>query len=457
MGPPSAWDVDGDGTNEILWGTRRGHSKRLWCLEGDGSFKWIYPPINQDGLPGDPTSKVSIVDVNGDGKYELALAGRGGRLHVINHDGSVMWTWDEPGQQSMHGAPQALDVDGDGCVEFFLNTNSGFIHRVDCRGNLIWTSPQSRKGNQGHPTIVDVDQDGKYEILYASQDFNVYCLYADTGELKWRFDMVGNAHNCQVFVFDVNNDGEYEVISWTDSPASAVFIISFYGKELGRWTHPREGVNIRIGQAMGDVDGDGSMDMAIMTGDAVFVIDIGREVPTTKWEANFSLWSVHGLLPEGAQANHWTSYQLIADIDGDDEQESLWRAPFPIVTDGATGRVEGYYVNDHMARNRRQENGGWWGDVDGDGVSEWVCEVNGNSHPQTQLYCLTMGGKFPAKAYWPEYYHCAYPGSYQVQQEWLLLKGSYSNSQYFPMEINILEVGLFTLFIPAYIITWRLR
>lgn len=57
MGPPTAWDIDGDGVNEILWGTRRGHSKRLWCLEGDGSFKWIYLPIDQDGLPGDPTQK----------------------------------------------------------------------------------------------------------------------------------------------------------------------------------------------------------------------------------------------------------------------------------------------------------------------------------------------------------------------------------------------------------------
>jgi len=443
MGPPTVWDLDGDGVNEVLWGTRRGHSKRLWCIEGHGIFKWTYPPIEEDALPGDPTTKVSIIDVNGDGTYEMVLAGRGARLHVLNPDGSIMWTWDEPNRQNMHGAPQALDVDEDGNVEFFLNTNDGFIHRVSHAGGLVWTSDQSGSGNQGHPTIVDIDRNGKYEVLFASQDFNIYCLHAETGKQKWRFDMGGNAHNCQVYVYDVNGDGEYEIISWTDAPASCVFIVSFYGTEIARWTHPREGVNIRMGQAMGDLDGDGSMDMAIMSGDAVFGIDIGKNPPVTKWEVNFSQWSVDGFLTEGAQPNHWSSYQLIADIDGDDEQEVLWLTPYPIVTDAATGNLEGYYVNEYIARNRRQESGGWWGDVDGDGTSEWVCELNGNSHPETMLYCLSMDGKFPTEAYWPEYYHCAYPAEYQAQQDWLLLKASYSNSGHFPTEINVLEGSLF--------------
>jgi hypothetical protein len=110
-----------------------------------------------------------------------------------------------------------------------------------------------------------------------------------------------------------------------------------------------------------------------------------------------------------------------------------------------------------MARNRRQESGGWWGDVDGDGISEWVCEINGNSHPQTQLYCLTMDGKFPARAYWPEYYHCAYPAEYQIEQNWLLLKGSYSNSLHFPIEFNAPETGIFLLALPAFLVVKRVR
>ena len=436
----TVWDVDGDGVNEIIFGTRRGDSKRLWCIDAYGCFEWIYPPLNEDGLPGDPTSKVSIVDVDNDGNNELCFAGRGGRLHVLNGDGNIVWTWDNPNPgQAMHGAPQAFDVDGDGFVEFFLNDNPGFIHRVSHNGEWVWTSFQCGKGNQGHPTICDIDQDGEYEVLWASQDHHVYSISAKDASLEWKFDTGSRLATNQVIVADVNNDGEYEVIVWTDEPSSAVFVISFYGNEIGRWTHPGEGTGIRICQAMGDVDHDGNLDMAVMSGKNVFAIDL--VTLATKWEIDFTEWSEQGLLPPGATVSQWSSYQMMADIDGDGEMEILWLAPFPIVTDGATGRLEAYYSNEHIALNRRAENGGWWGDVDSDGISEWICELNGFSHPQTQIYCLTMNGKFPAESPWPEYYHSAYPAEYQNQQDWLTLKAAYSNSLWFPMEQQIPELS----------------
>jgi hypothetical protein len=339
-----------------------------------------------------------------------------------------------------------MDVDGDGNVEFFPQDNAGFIHRIDNTGNHVWTSFQAGDDNQGHATLADIDQDDVIEVLWASQDHNVYCMDAQTGQEEWRFDTGANQQTNQVIVADVNGDGEYEAISWTDQPSSAVFIISFYGTELARWTHPREGINIRICQAMGDVDNDGAHEMALMTGDAVFLIELGATT-MTEWELNLTQLSVDGVLPEGATANHWSSYQLIADIDGDDQQEILWLAPFPIVTDAVTGALEGYYVNDHVRVNSRQENGGWWGDVDNDGVSEWLCELQGNSNTEAMVYCLSMGGKFPAPAYWPEYYHAAHPAEVQAAADWLMLKGAGSNNLWFPMPEFVLPsiAGLFVI------------
>jgi len=421
------WDIDDDGVNEIVFGTRRGHSARIWCISQSGEFEWIYPPMDQEGLIGDPWG-MSLVDVDGDGAEEICSAGRNGRLRVLYGDGTECWIWDNPTGANMLGPPQAYDVDEDGHPEFFMSDNDGYIYKLNHEGELVWTSFQALKAK--HTTIADIDRDGIAEVLFASTDNNLYCISSDTGSEEWRFNAGASMGGSAQCVMDVNKDGEYEAIIWTDAPTSAVIVVSFFGTELGRWTEPY-GSNIRLNPAIGDVDHDGNMDMALMSGSAIYVIDLVKL--ETKWEKNVTEWSLQGLLPDGAVANHWGDYPVIADIDGDQELEVLWVAPFPIVTDAATGELEAYYLNEHVAVNRRAENGGSWADVDQDGVSEWVVELNGNTHSETQVYCLTMGGAFPAEATWPEYEHCAYPGEYQAQQDWLTLKGAYSKGCWFKM------------------------
>jgi len=446
MGCQTVWDVDGDGVNEIVFGTGRGRSNRLWCFDAFNNFEWVYPPIDQDGLPGDPTSKVSLVDVDNNGVYELCIAGRGGRLHALDGLGSVVWTWDNPDMSdglAMNGAPQAMDVDGDGFVEFFLNDNQGHIYRVNHRGEQEWVL-STGGGIGGHPTICDVDRDGLYEVLCVSTDTNVYCMDADTGAQKWLYITGGNMASNNVIVMDVNDDGEYEVIVWNDrhTEPGSIYCLNSFGIEIWRWVHPDPEGGIRLCQAVGDVDGDGGMDMAVMSNHGMFCLDISGVNPHTLWRIDVVEWSNQERLPPGATSNDFSSYQLIADIDGDGGQEVLWLAPFPIVTDAATGELEAFYSNDLLKVGGRQENGAWWGDVDGDGVSEWIVELNGNTQRETLVYCLTMNGEFPAMSPWPEYYHTAYPRGYQNDLGWLALNSAGSNSLWFPIP----EIGSLILF-----------
>jgi len=458
--PFTVWDIDGDGLNEIIWGTRRGNSRREWCIKAkapssissqslghllpdlsNGRLGWIYPPITQDPLPGDPICQPSLVDVNNDGRYEICIAGRGGRLHVINPDGTTLWTWDNPvAGGTMVGAPQAYDVNGDGFVEFFMNDNAGYIHCVSHDGKLLWTSFKCGKANEGHPTISDIDRDGHYEVTWACQDFNLYCMDAETGTEKWRFNTGANMENNANIVIDVNEDGEYEALCWT---WGQVYAVSCLGKEVWRLDLPRVS-NIRLRDPVGDVDGDGSLDIAIMSEDALYLYDIGGAAPVKRWEINLTKWSAEGRFGGAkAVATAWSSYHLIADINGDGKQEILWLVPFPMVTD-AQGNLLAYYYNSNVQDGARAENGGWWGDVDRDGISEWIVELNGKSHPQTGVYCLTMDGKFPADSWWPEYTHSAYPAAYQAEQTWLEVKGAYSNSLWFPMDESLWSAFLFS-------------
>jgi len=61
------------------FGTRLGSSRRLWCIDGRESFKWVYPPIDEEGLlpPGALAQERSSFqpgsDVDRDGSLEVLL------------------------------------------------------------------------------------------------------------------------------------------------------------------------------------------------------------------------------------------------------------------------------------------------------------------------------------------------------------------------------------------------
>lgn len=471
----TVWDLDGDGVDEVVFATKRGASRRVWCIDGRGGFRWVYPPIDGEGLPGDVLAKASLVDLDQDGGYELSILVDDGSLHALGPDGSRLWVWLNPrGSRGTEGAPQAMDVDADGRVEFFLTDDGGYLSRVDDQGGLVWSVPVALEGPQGPPTVADVDRDGELEVLWTSLDRYVYCASAQDGALEWRYNTYTNMSGCQLVVMDLDGDGEYEVLTWGGNSPSVVLVLSFYGEEIASWYSPED--EIRFGQALGDVDLDGRMDLVIMSNRGMFCLDLGLgpsvgndgsdgadggnggvadnsegrgdgavglgvEVglggaggePFVKWSIDLAGWVDEGVVPEGAVANSWSSYQLIADVDGDGEEEVLWLAPFPIVTDGATGRLEAYYLNDHVARSKPQGSGAWWGDVDDDGVSEWVVELAGRYHQGTQVYALTMGGIFPARSSWPEYLHSASPGVVQASESWMAMRASSSNSLWFPI------------------------
>lgn len=216
MSCQTVWDTDGDGVNEVVFGTSKwSKDMRFWCFDAEGRFEWIYPPIEEEGLPDHPYSKASLVDVDNDGAEELCFGDFSGRLHVLRGDGTILWTWDTPEPEgSINGAPQALDVDGDGFVEFFVHEKHAQVHRISHNGLLVWTSTQADKGGMyAQPTICDLDKDGSYEVLWNPYHCNIYCTDAVTGLNKWVYE---GSTNPPVIVADVNRDDEYEIIAWNE-------------------------------------------------------------------------------------------------------------------------------------------------------------------------------------------------------------------------------------------------
>ncbi|MBK8987727.1 MAG: VCBS repeat-containing protein [Chloroflexi bacterium] len=164
-GGPAVADVDGDGAPEFAIT----HNGYLTVLDAAGDVVWS--TALDPGAPGG----VSVADIDGDGEIELVTGMRHddgigvGRLYALNADGSILW--ERPAYDDTSANSQAvLDVNGDGVYEIAWNgAQYGFTIFNGADGEILFNEPLafSLTGTD-YPIFADVDMDGYAEIVVPS-------------------------------------------------------------------------------------------------------------------------------------------------------------------------------------------------------------------------------------------------------------------------------------------------
>lgn len=209
---PIVCDLDNDGNKEILIAERKAADPdcifaiRLngTCLPGfDGSSTAAaipYPMVNKgEGLD----HAVTVGDINGDGKLEVASLGRG-YVRAWNNSGQLILNRELP-DLLMHKdwnthmkQPLIADVDGDGEMDIVFG-DMFTIYAIHADGTDVLGFPMSNVGEIRHSICIsDIDADGKNEIIATD-------LY---GYLNvWKTDGHGIEWGCPRF--DNARTGEY--------------------------------------------------------------------------------------------------------------------------------------------------------------------------------------------------------------------------------------------------------
>lgn len=357
-----------------------------------GEFqKTFFVREDPDLLPGFPIdmgasgeSSPILVDLDDDGVFEIVVADSGGRVHAYTGDGSERDGWPvttDPHPFLPEGAsfvgealPELLDgviatsaagdLDGDGSLEVVVGSITGSVYAWHADGTPVDGFPVAIDGRgpaefdarhiydngiAGAPALYDLDGDGALEIVVAAMDQRLY-VWDATGA------------------------------PWGPYP------IEICAPELCG----EAGTRIITSPTLGDVDGDGAVEIGLGTNETVnngnasisYLIDAVSGVTEDGWPLEEGgLINEAGLLPivgEGHPAS-----LAFADLDGDGDLEissPVMLGQSPLYHHDGSVALDLSYVaggfgegeNTTAPSFAQMTNNPAFGDMTGDGVPDYV-------------------------------------------------------------------------------------
>lgn len=234
-------------------------------------------------------SSIALGDLNNDGIPEIVVGGADGVVHAYLGTGTKLWDFDT-GNMAIEGKAAIGDVNGDGFNEVVIGAGSTFTPST--HGGLYVLSHQGaqlcefmtsdtgpadgfRDGVYASPALADLDQndDGKLEIVFGGFDFFVRVINHDCS-LVWE-DFVRDTIFSSPAIGDIDKDGQLEIVIGAASHQEGSPFNTLDGGLLLAYEANgtrTSGFPIQIDEviqsspALGDIDGDGNIDIVVGTG-----------------------------------------------------------------------------------------------------------------------------------------------------------------------------------------------
>ncbi|GGD88774.1 T9SS type A sorting domain-containing protein [Planktosalinus lacus] len=276
---PAVSDLNEDGVMEIIFCERiTSGPSRVHVVDPDGNPYNANWPID---LPGTPAFTPSIGDVNNDGVMNVVISTSSGEMHVIDTETGqpiAGFPSTATGVSYSYQSPILVDLDGDETLEI-VGSNHGdnpafFVMKSD--GSYATGWPYAiNEWTYSPPTVADVNDDGVYELFYGNRNtsgdgttpLDVIYGFNYEGDLIPDFSVnkYGGTEGVMT-IADVNNDGVQEIIFPSvvlDNDGNGfihAYSLDGSGEVDGFPLKPR-GFTFINGAVLGDVDGDGLLDL----------------------------------------------------------------------------------------------------------------------------------------------------------------------------------------------------
>lgn len=346
-------------------------------------------------------SSPAVGNLDSDTDLEIVVGTVGKKVYAFNPNGTLVPGWPVTVSAEVNSSPAIGDIDGDGFNEVVIGVgwvdaeNPGAIYAFRRDGTLMpgWPYftndgaigvPGYPDGVFGTPALVDLDLDGKLDIVVGGFDQLLYAFRYDAQPVAgaWPFWLYDSTWSSPA-VGDLDGDGETEIVIGAYTHAGfppglptvdgggIMWVLSRTGAVKPGWPRVFD-LHIDSSPALGDLDGDGDLEIVVGTGQETGTL-VGRKVYAMHHNgADVAGW------PVSTGAYVWPSPAL-ADLDGNGRPE--------VIVSCQDGNLYAWRANGSLLPgwpvqplNESGLNGGMVGspvavDLNGDGAPEVLASI----------------------------------------------------------------------------------
>jgi hypothetical protein len=314
---PALGDLDRDGRPEVVVGAAQfvvpPGTFKIYAWNGDGTRVPGWPRATGDWVQSSP----ALGDLDGDGYLEVVVGSNNGKVYVCHHDGAPVTGWPQTAGGWVRSSPALGDLDGDGSLEVVVGCWDGEVYAWHSSGAPVpgWPQPTGDRIDFSSPALGDLDGDGRPEVVVGSRDGKVYAWHGDgTPASGWPQATGGRVDFGSPALGDLDRDSALDVVMGSED--GKVYAWHGDGAPLPGWPQPTGDQVMRVNSspALGDLDGDGQLEVVV--GAAEFVAPPG-DFKVLAWHADGTP------LPGWPQptGGHVVSSPALGDLDGDGDLE----------------------------------------------------------------------------------------------------------------------------------------
>ncbi len=277
---PVLFDIDGDGFLEIILGQKIYPDGHVIVFNRDGT---IYPGWPQP-LDYMCVATPTVGDVDNDGVIEICAISVNS-IFLWDKDGVLKPGWPIYLGLMSYAQPVFADLDDDGDFEILQSYYSGNINYVGIYhhdGSVFENWPQIYPGPQTYvmPIVGDIDDDYDLEIFGGCHGYGILERHHNGDTVAgWPVDIYNL--ECSPIIFDLDNDGSREIVFGDN--AGSFYAYNGDGSPVEDWPIPAGGNAMVNSAAVGDVDGDGDIEIALVVGNGTVNLWTIEDVPYRKY------------------------------------------------------------------------------------------------------------------------------------------------------------------------------